>query len=49
MGDRVVARLDATVVFANCLNLLDFGGRRGFEIAFDVAMERRLVVLEANR
>jgi hypothetical protein len=30
MGDRMVAHLDATVVFANRLNLLDFLGRRCF-------------------
>jgi hypothetical protein len=40
----MVAKLDAAVVLANRPDLLDLLGRRCFEIAFDVGMERRLVV-----
>ena len=43
MGDRIGADLDAAV--ANRLDPLDLAGRRCFEIALDVGMQGRLVVL----
>jgi hypothetical protein len=37
--------LDAAVVLADRLDLFDLAGRHCFEIAFDIGMECRLVVL----
>jgi hypothetical protein len=45
----VVTDLDAAVVLAKGLDLRDLDGRRGFEIAFDVGMERRLVILDGQK
>src|SRR5882724_2430959 len=48
-GDRMGADLDAAVVLANRRNLLDLAGRRGFEIALDIGMQGRLVVLNGEK
>ena len=49
MGNAVIANLETAVVLVDGLDLLDFGGRRGFEIAFDIGVERRLVVLDGEK
>jgi hypothetical protein len=41
MGNAVIAKLEAAVVIADGLGLLDFGGRRRCEIAFDLGVEGR--------
>src|SRR5579883_2802030 len=46
VGDRMGADLEAAVLLADCLDLLDLSGRRGLEIAFDIGMQGRLVVLD---
>jgi hypothetical protein len=46
VGYRVSADLETAVLLANCLDLRDLAGRRGFEIALDVGMQGRLVVLD---
>jgi hypothetical protein len=45
----MVTHLDAAVVFASRLNLLDFLGGHCFKIAFDVGLERWLVVLDSQK
>src|SRR6266403_1622110 len=47
MGDRMGADLDAAVVLANRLDLLDLKGRRCLEIALDLGMQGWLVVLHS--
>jgi hypothetical protein len=47
--DRMGANLDAAVVLADRLDLFDLAGRRCFEIAFDIGMECRLVVLHGQK
>ena len=42
----MVAHLNAAVILADRLDLLNFLGWRCFEIAFDVGMECRLVILD---
>src|SRR6204780_5145770 len=49
MGNAVVANLEAAVVLVDGLDLLDFGRRRGCEIAFDLGMKRRLVALDGEQ
>ena len=49
MGNAVIAKLEAAVVLADGLGLLDFDRRRGCEIAFDLGVERRLVVLDGEQ
>jgi hypothetical protein len=49
MGDRIVAHLDAAVVLADRLDLLDLARWRCFEIALDVGMQRRLIVLHRQQ
>jgi len=49
MRDRVEAELEAAMVLADCLELFDLRGRRGVEIAPDVLMQGRLVVLDCQQ
>ena len=49
MGNAVIANLETAVALVDGLDLLDFGGRRGCEIAFDLGVERRLVVLDGEQ
>jgi hypothetical protein len=49
MGNAVIANLETAVVLVDGLDLLDFGCRRGCEIAFDFGVERRLVVLDGEQ
>jgi hypothetical protein len=43
------ADFEPAVLFADALAAFDFCARCGVEIAFDIGMQRRLVVLTANR
>jgi hypothetical protein len=45
-GRSTDAHLDAAVVFADCLNPLDFRGQRSCEVNLDVGVKRWLVVLD---
>ena len=49
MGNAIIANLETAVVLVDGLDLLDFGRRRGCEIAVDFGMERRLVVLDGQK
>jgi len=49
MGNAVIANLEAAMVLVDGLDLLDFGGRRGCEIAFDLGVKGRLVVLDGEQ
>ena len=48
MGNAIIANLETAMVLVDGLDLLDFGRRRGCEIAFDLGVEGRLVVLDGE-
>jgi hypothetical protein len=47
--DRMGAEFDPAVILTEGLEPLDLAGRCGVEIAFDVGMQRRLVVLDGQK
>ena len=49
MGNAEIANLETAMVLVDGLDLLDFGCRRGCEIAFDLGVERWLVVLDGEQ
>jgi hypothetical protein len=48
-GKRCNCNLETAMVLVDGLNLLEFGRRRGCEIAFDLCVERRLVALDGEQ
>jgi len=49
VGDRMGADFEPAMLLADSLDPLDLAGRRCFEIAFDLRVERRLVVLHGQK